>query len=164
MTCFMAWCKLPYCFVFVFKNHFICKIGFRKNNTVNTIASSNWYFIDYYLTNINMIGPKYIETSSDLIKYRERSLDVHIHKLSQIRSGNARLDNSPPRSQRIKSTRNKTLKFHQSEHKNSVTKDNAFMLDKLVKINGRKLSQTFRENFGPKSMNNKNRRDEIKRI
>jgi hypothetical protein len=80
--------------------------------------------------------------------------------------GKPRLDNGKPRSERIKHIRNKTLAFHSNEKKQSVSRTNQLMLDKLIDISKRKYSASTPRQlmYGPVSLNAKNRKDETRRI
>ena len=83
----------------------------------------------------------------------------------EISVGRATVDTKPPISQNVTSCRNTTKRFHLSQNKSAISRDNQMMLGKLIDISKRKYNKTFGASHPlPKTLNERNRREDNRRI
>jgi len=116
-----------------------------------------------------MIAPRYIPTNLQTV-HQEQDFTKHQKKLAQIQSDDRKkkvVDKEGPAKAKLVETREKNLKFHNSEKLIAIEKDNEILLGRLVEISRKKktdLAPLSKSTTLPKTLNGPSRQREKDRI
>lgn len=115
-----------------------------------------------------MLAPKYIPTDLQSVAF-DRGFQKHQKKLGEIQNDDRKkkvIDKEGPARAKLYETREKNLKFHNSEKLLAIEKDNEILLGRLVEISRKRagVAQLSKSTNLPKTLNGPSRQREKDRI